>query len=81
MIIFNDPVPLPDPAMAAVRMAIDMRAAVDRLAREWRRSGYELGCGIGVAQGYATIGALGVARWFDANIPDELRASSGAFAA
>jgi class 3 adenylate cyclase len=65
MIIFNDPVQLPDPAMAAVRMAIDMRAAVDRLAGEWRRSGYELGCGIGVAQGFATIGTIGFEGRYD----------------
>jgi class 3 adenylate cyclase len=65
MIIFNDPVQLPDPAMAAVRMAIDMRESVDRLAREWRRSGYELGCGIGVAQGYATIGTIGFEGRYD----------------
>ncbi len=65
MIIFNDPVQLPDPAIAAVRMAIDMRAAVDRLAQEWRRSGYELGCGIGIAQGFATIGTIGFEGRYD----------------
>jgi len=65
MIIFNDPEPLPDPAIAAVRMAIDMRAAVDRLSQEWRRSGYVLGCGIGIAQGYATIGTIGFEGRYD----------------
>jgi class 3 adenylate cyclase/ActR/RegA family two-component response regulator len=65
MIIFNDPEPLPDPAMAAVRMAVDMRAAVERLSQEWRRSGYALGCGIGIAQGYATIGTIGFEGRYD----------------
>lgn len=65
MIIFNDPVALPDPAMAAVRMATDVRAAVDRLSQEWKRSGYKLGCGIGIAQGFATIGTIGFEGRYD----------------
>jgi DNA-binding response OmpR family regulator len=65
MIIFNDPVLLPDPAMAAVRMATDVRTAVDALSREWRRSGYQLGCGIGIAQGFATIGTIGFEGRYD----------------
>lgn len=65
MIIFNDPVVLADPALAAVRMAVDVRAAVDALAQEWRRSGYRLGCGIGIALGYATIGTIGFEGRYD----------------
>jgi len=59
MIIFNDPVDLPDPAMSAVRLAIDIRDAVARLAEGWKRSGYTLNCGLGIAQGFATIGTIG----------------------
>ena len=65
MIIFNDPVALPDPAIAAVRMATDVRVAVDRLSQEWKRSGYKLGCGIGIAQGFATIGTIGFEGRYD----------------
>ena len=59
MIIFNDPVVLPEPAQSAVKMALAMHTAVDRLAAGWKKIGYRLGCGIGIAQGYATIGTIG----------------------
>jgi class 3 adenylate cyclase len=59
MIFFNDPVPVPDAAERAVRMATAMRGQVDELLAKWRRSGYELDFGVGIAQGYATIGAIG----------------------
>jgi len=59
MLIFNDPQPLPDPAYSAVSMAVELRDIVERLARGWRRLGHKLGCGIGIAQGYATIGTIG----------------------
>jgi adenylate cyclase len=59
MIFFNDPVPVPDAAERAVRMAAGMREQVDQLLAKWRRSGYELDFGVGIAQGYATIGAIG----------------------
>jgi len=65
MVIFNDPVTLPDPALAAVRMAVDVRGAVEGLSREWQRSGYLLGCGIGIALGYATIGTIGFEGRYD----------------
>jgi class 3 adenylate cyclase len=64
MIFFNDPTPVPDPAERAVRMALAMRARVDELARGWRKRGWELDFGVGIAQGYATIGAIGFeGRW------------------
>jgi DNA-binding response OmpR family regulator len=64
MIFFNDPVPVPDPAARAVRMALAMRQAVGELTARWRKRGYDLDCGMGVAQGYATIGAIGFeGRW------------------
>jgi class 3 adenylate cyclase len=59
MIFFNDPVPVPNPAERAVRMALAMRSRVDELIGRWRRLGHQLGLGIGIAQGYATIGAIG----------------------
>jgi adenylate cyclase len=59
MVFFNDPLPCEDPAHRAVRLAIDMRAAVGELAAAWRRRGHAIGVGIGIAQGYATIGQVG----------------------
>jgi len=59
MIIFNDPVPVPDAAARAVRMALEMQAAYDGVAASWKTRGFELGLGIGIAQGFATIGAIG----------------------
>ncbi len=59
MIFFNDPVPVPDAAERAVRMALAMRARVDELLGRWRKRGYDLDFGVGIAQGYATIGAIG----------------------
>jgi len=59
MVYFNDPLPCPDPADRAVRMAVEMRAAVGELMSGWRRRGFDLGLGIGVAQGYATLGQIG----------------------
>ncbi len=64
MIFFNDPVPVPNPAERAVRMALAMRDRVAALLGRWRKRGYELDLGVGIAQGYATIGAIGFeGRW------------------
>jgi adenylate cyclase len=64
MIFFNDPVPVPNPQERGVRMALAMRARVDDLMRGWRKRGYELDFGVGIAEGYATIGAIGFeGRW------------------
>jgi len=59
MIFFNDPVPIPNPAAQAVSMAIEMQQRFTGLVAAWARRGYELSLGIGIAQGYATIGAIG----------------------
>ena len=59
MIFFNDPVTIDDPAERAVRMALAMSDTARALGAEWRRRGFDLGLGIGIAQGYATIGAIG----------------------
>jgi class 3 adenylate cyclase len=64
MIFFNDPVVVDNPAERAVRMAVAMRARVGELAAGWRRLGYDLDFGIGIAHGYATLGAIGFeGRW------------------
>ena len=64
MIFFNDPVEVPDPAVRAVRMAVAMRERVTALTQRWRKLGFDLDFGIGIAQGYATIGAIGFeGRW------------------
>jgi adenylate cyclase len=59
MVFFNDPLPCPDPAARAVRLAAEMRAAVAALATEWRKRGHEIGFGVGIAQGFATLGRIG----------------------
>jgi len=59
MVFFNDPVPMPDAAPRAVRMALRMQREVARLADGWQRRGYALRMGVGIAMGFATIGAIG----------------------
>ena len=61
MVFFNDPVPIPDPAERAVKMAVAMREAAGTLTVAWRRRGRMLGFGAGIAQGYATLGQIGFA--------------------
>jgi class 3 adenylate cyclase len=59
MIFFNDPVVIANPAEQAVRMAIRMQADFGRLSQGWKKRGYDLHMGIGIAQGYATLGMIG----------------------
>jgi GAF domain-containing protein len=59
MVFFNDPVPCPDPAERAVKMAVAMRKEASKLIAAWRHDGCELGFGVGIAQGYATLGQIG----------------------
>jgi class 3 adenylate cyclase len=59
MILFNDPVPVENHEIQAIRMTLVMRDAVGALARGWRKRGFALGFGVGVAGGYATIGTIG----------------------
>ena len=65
MVFFNDPLPCPDPAARAVRMAVAMRDQMGELAEVWRRRGHELGFGVGIAMGYATLGTIGFEGRFD----------------
>ena len=64
MVFFNDPVPIPDPAERAVKMAVAMREAASSLIAAWRERGRELGFGVGIAQGYATLGQIGFSERF-----------------
>ena len=59
MVFFNDPVPIVDPAARAARMALAMQREVVRLAVGWNKRGYNLLMGVGIAQGFATIGGIG----------------------
>jgi class 3 adenylate cyclase len=59
MVLFNDPLPCPDAPARAARMAIEMRDAAADLAPAWKRKGHRLGFGVGLAQGYATMGTIG----------------------
>jgi adenylate cyclase len=64
MLFFNDPVPVDNAAERAVRMTLAMRDRVKELSMKWRKLGHDLGFGVGIAQGYATIGAIGFeGRW------------------
>ena len=65
MVFFNDPLPCPDAPAQAVRMAVAMRDRVDELAEKWHRRGHDLHFGIGIAQGYATVGVIGFEERFD----------------
>jgi class 3 adenylate cyclase len=64
MIFFNDPVPVPDAVDQAVRMACAMRERFKELHAVWNKLGHELDLGVGIAQGFATLGAIGYeGRW------------------
>jgi class 3 adenylate cyclase len=65
MVYFNDPLPCPKPVERAVALAVAMRGAVAALARCWRQHDYQLGFGIGIAQGFATLGQIGFEGRFD----------------
>jgi len=65
MVVFNDPVPVENPALQAVLMALEMRDAIGALTEKWRQLGHEIGFGIGIAHGYATLGTIGFEGRFD----------------
>jgi len=65
MVIFNDPIPVDNPALQAVLMAVDMRAAIGALIEKWRKLGHDIGFGIGIAHGFATLGTIGFEGRFD----------------
>ena len=65
MVIFNDPVPVENPALQAVLMALEVRDAIGALTATWSRLGHEIGFGIGIAHGFATLGTIGFEGRFD----------------
>jgi len=65
MVFFNDPLPCPNPAERAVRLAVAMREAMAALATAWRQRGHSVGFGVGIAQGFATLGQIGFEGRFD----------------
>jgi adenylate cyclase len=65
MVVFNDPRPCEDAAERAVRLAVAMREKVAALAEVWHRRGYRIGFGVGIAQGFATLGRIGFEGRFD----------------
>jgi len=65
MVFFNDPVPLPDHELHGARLALAMRERVGTLAAAWRKRGYELGLGAGIAVGHATLGRIGFEGRYD----------------
>jgi GAF domain-containing protein len=65
MVVFNDPVPVENPALQAVLMALELRDAIGALTETWSRLGHEIGFGIGVAHGFATLGTIGFEGRFD----------------
>ena len=65
MVVFNDPVPVDNPALRAVQMALETREAMGALTGKWRELGHDVGFGIGIAHGYATLGTIGFEGRFD----------------
>jgi len=65
MVFFNDPIPCDDAPLRSIRMALAMRQRVQELADGWQRRGHELAFGVGIAQGYATLGRIGFSGRFD----------------
>ena len=65
MVVFNDPVPVDNPALRAVQMALETREAMGALTEKWRGLGHDVGFGIGIAHGYATLGTIGFEGRFD----------------
>jgi len=65
MVFFNDPAAVPDHELTAVRTALAIRERFDGLASDWRKRGYDLGLGMGIATGYATLGRIGFEGRYD----------------
>ncbi|MGB8393002.1 MAG: GAF domain-containing protein, partial [Pseudolabrys sp.] len=65
MVVFNDPIPVDNPALQAVLMAIDMRGAIGDMIEKRRKLGHDIGFGIGIAHGFATLGTIGFEGRFD----------------
>lgn len=86
LVFFNDPIPCADAPARAVRMAVAMRSRVRDLADGWRRRGHDLAFGVGISQGYATLGRVGFEGRYDyaaigtvTNLSARLSAMAGAW--
>jgi adenylate cyclase len=86
MVFFNDPLPVDDAPQRALRMSVAMRDRVRDLAQGWQRRGHDLALGVGIAQGYATLGRIGFEGRFDyaaigvvTNLAARLCAAAGAW--
>ena len=65
MVFFNDPVPVHEHELQAVRLALAAQERIGELAQTWRKRGLQLGLGIGIAAGYATLGRIGFEGRYD----------------
>lgn len=65
MVFFNDPIPCEDPVLKAVQLGLDMHRAFEHMNEDWKKHGYELGFGVGIASGYATLGVVGFEGRYD----------------
>jgi adenylate cyclase len=65
MVFFNDPLPLPEHELHAIRLALEAQARFNALAADWRRRGTDLALGIGIAAGNATLGRIGFEGRYD----------------
>ena len=65
MVFFNDPVPVDEHELKAVQLALAAQERFEELASTWRKRGHELGLGIGIAAGYATLGRIGFEGRYD----------------
>ncbi len=65
MVFFNDPAPVPEHELEAARLAVAMRERIGELSGGWRKRGYELGLGAGIAVGHATLGRIGFEGRYD----------------
>lgn len=65
MVIFNDPLPCPEPVLEATKLAVEIKAAFAEIQTYWRKLGHDLGLGIGIAYGYATLGLIGSEGGYD----------------
>src|SRR5258705_5438390 len=69
MVVFNDPVSVENPALQAVLMALEVRDAIGALTATWSRLGHDIGFGIGIAHGFATLGTIRFEGRFDFAAP------------
>ena len=65
MVVFKDPIPCEEPSVRAVKMAVAMRECMVAMSEKWSKYGHQLGFGVGIAQGYATLGKIGFKGRFD----------------